>query len=175
MLARFLLLTDDVRVLVYDSHLPWARCVASEAGVAAAAFFTQMCAVDVLYGEVSAGRVALPLADGSALRGRLSVELGPNDVPPFVAAQAWYPTFMDSVLSQFDGLDQADHVLANFFCDLEPMVSTSYHHLDQAVATGRGAARARRVEDGRGWAQPSTARRGHDELRTGTGGRGRAR
>ncbi|KAF6999027.1 hypothetical protein CFC21_015101 [Triticum aestivum] len=116
-----LLLADDVRVLVYDSHLPWARRVAREAGVAAAAFFTQMCAVDVVYGEVSAGRVPLPLADGRALRGRLSVELGPDDVPPFVAAPAWYPAFTESALSQFDGLDQADHVLVNSFRDLEPM------------------------------------------------------
>ena len=97
--------------------------------VAAAAFITQMCAVDVVSGEVSAGRVALPLADGSALRGRLSVELGPDDVPPFVAAPAWYPAFTESALSQFDGLDQADHVLVNSFRDLEPMVSTSDHHL----------------------------------------------
>ncbi|KAF7006326.1 hypothetical protein CFC21_021375 [Triticum aestivum] len=80
-----------------------------------------MCAVDVVYGEVSAGRVALPLADGSALRGRLSVELGPDDVPPFVAAPAWYPAFTESALSQFEGLDQADHVLVNSFRDLEPM------------------------------------------------------
>ncbi|CAL5033545.1 unnamed protein product [Urochloa decumbens] len=40
-----------VRVLVYDSHLPWARRVARHAGVAAAAFMTQMCAVDLIYGE----------------------------------------------------------------------------------------------------------------------------
>ncbi|KAI4968201.1 hypothetical protein ZWY2020_005313 [Hordeum vulgare] len=121
-LSRLLLADDDpVRVLVYDSHLPWARRVACEAGVAAAAFFTQMCAVDVVYGEVFAGRVALPLADGGALRGRLSVELGPDDVPPFVAAPQWYPAFTDSALSQFDGLDQADHVLVNSFRDLEPM------------------------------------------------------
>nr|BAK04808.1 predicted protein [Hordeum vulgare subsp. vulgare] len=121
-LSRLLLADDDpVRVLVYDSHLPWARRVACEAGVAAAAFFTQMCAVDVVYGEVFAGRVALPLADGSALRGRLSVELGPDDVPPFVAAPQWYPAFTESALSQFDGLDQADHVLVNSFRDLEPM------------------------------------------------------
>ncbi|XP_044969308.1 UDP-glucosyltransferase UGT13248-like [Hordeum vulgare subsp. vulgare] len=121
-LSRLLLADDDpVRVLVYDSHLPWARRVACEAGVAAAAFFTQMCAVDVVYGEASAGRVALPLADGGALRGRLSVELGPDDVPPFVAAPQWYPAFTESALSQFDGLDQADHVLVNSFRDLEPM------------------------------------------------------
>ncbi|CAL5035533.1 unnamed protein product [Urochloa decumbens] len=111
-----------VRVLVYDSHLPWARRVARHAGVAAAAFMTQMCAVDLIYGEVWAGRAALPVADDGALRGiRLAVELGPGDVPPFVAAPRWYPAFTESALSQFDGLEHADDVLVNSFRDLEPM------------------------------------------------------
>ncbi|XP_066346531.1 UDP-glucosyltransferase UGT13248-like [Miscanthus floridulus] len=111
-----------VRVLVYDSHLPWARRVARAAGVAAAAFLTQMCAVDLVYGEAWAGSVALPLADGGELRrsGRLTVELGPDDVPPFVAAPQWYPAFTESALSQFDGLELADDVLVNSFRDLEP-------------------------------------------------------
>uniref|UniRef100_A0A804LM83 Glycosyltransferase n=1 Tax=Zea mays TaxID=4577 RepID=A0A804LM83_MAIZE len=91
------------------------------AGVAAAAFMTQMCAVGLVYGEAWAGRVALPLADGAALRGRLAVELGPDDVPPFVAAPEWYPAFTESALSQFDGLEHADDVLVNSFRDLEPM------------------------------------------------------
>ncbi|XP_066324432.1 UDP-glucosyltransferase UGT13248-like [Miscanthus floridulus] len=65
-----------VRVLVYDSHLPWARCVSRAAGVAAAAFMTQMCTVDLVYGEAWAGHVVLLLADGGELRrsGRLAVE-----------------------------------------------------------------------------------------------------
>ncbi|CAD6204181.1 unnamed protein product [Miscanthus lutarioriparius] len=69
-----------------------------------------------------AGRVALPLADGGELRrsGRLAVELGPDDVPPFVAAPQWYPAFTESALSQFDGLELADDVLVNSFRDLEP-------------------------------------------------------
>nr|CAB3486530.1 unnamed protein product [Digitaria exilis] len=109
-----------VRVLIYDSHLPWARRVARHAGVAAAAFMTQMCAVDLIYGEVWAGRVALPLADGSVLRERLGVELGHDDVPPFVAKPQWYPAFTESALSQFDGLEHADDVLVNSFRELEP-------------------------------------------------------
>jgi hypothetical protein len=70
--------------------------------------------------------VALPLADGAAmrLRGVLSVDLGPDDVPPFVAAPEWYPAFTDSALGQFHGLEEADHVLVNSFCELEPEVST---------------------------------------------------
>ena len=52
------------------------------------------------------------------------MELGPDDVPPFVAAPEWYPAFTESALSQFDGLEHADDVLVNSFRDLEPMVST---------------------------------------------------
>ncbi|XP_062225221.1 UDP-glycosyltransferase 79-like [Phragmites australis] len=109
-----------VRVLVYDSHLPWARRVARDVGVAAAAFMTQLCAVDLIYGEVWAGRVSLPLTDGSALCGWLGVELGPEDMPPFMTAPEWYPAFTESALSQFDGLEDANDVLVNSFRDLEP-------------------------------------------------------
>ena len=51
------------------------------------------------------------------------MELGPDDVPPFVAAPQWYPAFTESTLSQFDGLELADDVLVNSFRDLEPRVS----------------------------------------------------
>jgi hypothetical protein len=109
-------------LLVYESHLPWARLVAEDAGVAATAFMTQLCAVDLIYGEVWAGRVALPLMDGSALRGMIGVELGPDDLPPFMVAPEWYPTFTESALSQFDGLEEADDILINSFRELEPKV-----------------------------------------------------
>jgi hypothetical protein len=84
--------------------------VARAAGVATAAFFSQPCAVDIIYGELWAGRMALPATDGRELvaRGALSVELGPEDMPPFVAAP------------EFEGLNQADDVLVNSFRDFEP-------------------------------------------------------
>ncbi|BAH92521.1 Os04g0206001 [Oryza sativa Japonica Group] len=74
------------RVLVYDPHLPWAGRVARGAGVPAAAFFSQPCAVDVIYGE----------------------------------APESYPPFLEAVLGQFDGLEDADDVLVNSFQELEP-------------------------------------------------------
>lgn len=115
------------RVLVYDPHLPWAGRVARGAGVPAAAFFSQPCAVDVIYGEVWAGRVGLPVVDGGALRGLLSVELGPEDVPSFVKAPESYPPFLEAVLGQFDGLEDADDVLVNSFQELEQNVSQPAH------------------------------------------------
>ncbi|KAL6650450.1 hypothetical protein ACP70R_009375 [Stipagrostis hirtigluma subsp. patula] len=111
-----------VRVLVYDPHLPWARRVAQAAGVAAAAFLSQPCAVDLIYGEVWAGRLALPVADGGELfaRGLLGVELGPDDVPPFAARPDWCPVFLEASVRQFEGLEDADDVLVNSFRDIEP-------------------------------------------------------
>ncbi|CAL5008768.1 unnamed protein product [Urochloa decumbens] len=111
-----------VRVLVYDPHLPWARRVAKSAGVAAAAFLSQPCAVDVVYGEVWAGRLALPVTDGRELfaRGLLGVELGPDDVPPFAARPDWRPVFLEVSVRQFEGLEEADDVLVNSFHDIEP-------------------------------------------------------
>ncbi|CAL5028637.1 unnamed protein product [Urochloa decumbens] len=111
-----------VRVLVYDPHLPWARRVAKAAGVAAAAFLSQPCAVDVVYGEVWTGRLPLPVTDGRELfaRGMLGVELGPDDVPPFTARPDWRPAFLKACVQQFKGLEEADDVLINSFGDVEP-------------------------------------------------------
>ena len=114
-----------VRVLVYDPHLPWARRVAQAAGVAAAAFLSQPCSVDLIYGELWAGRLALPVTDGAELsrRGLLGVELGPDDVPPFAAKPDWCPAITQTLLRQFEGLEDADDVLVNSFRDIEPKVS----------------------------------------------------
>jgi len=114
-----------VRVLVYDPHLPWARRVAKAAGVVAAAFLSQPCAVDVVYGEVWAGRLPLPVVDGKELfaRGLMGVELGPDDVPPFAAKPDWFPVFLEATVRQFEGLEDADDVLVNSFHGIEPKVS----------------------------------------------------
>ncbi|CAM0907938.1 unnamed protein product [Alopecurus aequalis] len=111
-----------VRVLVYDSHLPWALRVARAAGVPAAAFFSQPCAVDVVYGELWAGRMALPATDGRELlaRGALGVELGPEDMPPFAVVPQSEPAFLKVSVRQFEGLEDADDVLVNSFRDIEP-------------------------------------------------------
>jgi hypothetical protein len=113
-----------VRVLVYDPHLPWARRVAKAAGVATAAFLSQPCSVDVVYGEVWAGRLQLPVTDGRELfaRGLLEVDLGPDDVPPFAARPDWRPVFLEACVGQFEELEDADDVLVNSFHDIEPKV-----------------------------------------------------
>jgi hypothetical protein len=44
-------------------------------------------------------------------------------VPSFVAAPDSYRMFLDAVVGQFDGLEDADDVFVNSFHELEPKVS----------------------------------------------------
>ncbi|XP_037481926.1 UDP-glucosyltransferase UGT13248-like [Triticum dicoccoides] len=123
-MLREILLSEDatsVCMLVYDSHLPsWQ--VARAAGVYAAVFFTQPRAVNIVYGEVWAGRLALPVMDGRELlaHGALGLELGPEDVPPFMEAPESLAVFLSTSIEQFDGLEDADDVLVNSFSGIEP-------------------------------------------------------
>jgi len=115
-----------VRVLVYDAFLPWAPRVARRRGAAAAAFFTQPCAVDVAYAHAFAGRIRPPLADDgevalAELPG-LPAGLRPADLPSFLAQPGDCPAYLDLLVNQFDGLDTADHVLVNSFHELQPQV-----------------------------------------------------
>jgi pathogen-inducible salicylic acid glucosyltransferase len=114
-----------VRALVYDAFLPWAQGVARRHGVAAAAFFTQPCAVNVAHGHAWAGRVRAPVEPGAV------VDL--PGLPPLQSeALSWflrvgpgpYPTYFEMVLGQFQGLEQADDVLVNSVYELEPEVSS---------------------------------------------------
>ncbi|KAE8792965.1 UDP-glycosyltransferase 74E2 [Hordeum vulgare] len=89
----------------------------------------QPCTVDVVYGEVYAGRVGLSVVDGSALRGVLSVDMGSEDVSSFVAAPESYCVF--------DGLEDADDVFVNSFHELETKVRplVRAHHLFVVLPT----------------------------------------
>ncbi|RLN36393.1 UDP-glycosyltransferase 74F2-like [Panicum miliaceum] len=115
-----------VRVLVYDAFLPWAPRVARRRGAAAAAFFTQPCAVDVAYAHAFAGRIRPPLADGETVADELPglpAGLRPADLPSFLAEPSDCPAYLDLLVNQFDGLDTADHVLVNSFHELQPQES----------------------------------------------------
>lgn len=113
-----------VRALVYDAFLPWAQRVGRRHGAACVAFFTQPCAVDVAYGHVWAGRVEPPLPLGEEqlepLPG-LPGGLRPRDLPTFLTDPD-DRAYLDLLVSQFVGLDTADHVLVNSFYELQPQV-----------------------------------------------------
>lgn len=114
-----------MRALVYDAFLPWAQRVGRRHGAACAAFFTQPCAVDVAYGHVWAGRVKPPLPLGEEqlepLPG-LPGGLRPRDLPTFLTDPD-DRAYLDLLVSQFVGLDTADHVLVNSFYELQPQES----------------------------------------------------
>lgn len=114
-----------VRALVYDAFLPWAQRVGRRHGAACAAFFTQPCAVDVAYGHAWAGRVEPPLPLGEEqlepLPG-LPGGLRPRDLPTFLTDPD-DRAYLDLLVSQFVGLDTADHVLVNSFYELQPQES----------------------------------------------------
>ncbi|XP_006664936.2 UDP-glucosyltransferase UGT13248-like [Oryza brachyantha] len=112
-----------VHALVYDSVLTWAPRVATRHGAASAAFFTQACAVNVVYEHVFEGRIKLPLAAGEEplqLPG-LPVDLRLDELPTFLAdTKGDSPAYLDLVVNQFKNLDMADHVLVNSFYELQP-------------------------------------------------------
>ncbi|TKW34154.1 hypothetical protein SEVIR_2G285700v4 [Setaria viridis] len=112
-----------VRAVVYDAFLPWARGVARRHGAAAAAFFTQPCAVNVTYGHVWCRRVGVPVpveGDGIVrLPGLPALE--PEGLPWFLrVGPGPYPAYFELVMRQFQGLEEADDVLVNSFYELEP-------------------------------------------------------
>ena len=120
-----------VRAVVYDAFLPWARAVAQRHGAAAAAFFTQPCAVNVTYGHVWRRRVGVP-ADKGMVRLPGLPALEPEGLPWFLrVGPGPYPAYFELVMRQFQGLEEADDVLVNSVHELEPegscMLSSSVH------------------------------------------------
>ncbi|OAY68134.1 UDP-glycosyltransferase 74F2 [Ananas comosus] len=110
-----------VRVLVYDAFLPWARPVAQGLGAAAAAFFTQACAVDAVYAHVWEGRVGIPVpVQQGPVRLPGLPPLEPEDLPSFMLGPGDYPAYLELVMNQFQGLRDADDVFINSFYELEP-------------------------------------------------------
>jgi pathogen-inducible salicylic acid glucosyltransferase len=113
-----------VRAVVYDAMLPWARGVAQRHGAAAAAFFTQPCAVNVVYGHVWSERVGVPVEAGTTVGLPGLPALEPEGLPWFLkVGPGPYPGYFELVMNQFKGLELADDVLVNSFYELEPEVS----------------------------------------------------
>ncbi|EEC73432.1 hypothetical protein OsI_07712 [Oryza sativa Indica Group] len=86
-------------------------------------FFTQSCAVNVVYGHAWCGRVHVPVETGAiALIGLPALEL--EGLPWFIkVGPGPYPAYFDLVMKQFDRLELADDVLVNSFYEFEPELS----------------------------------------------------
>ncbi|KAL6846762.1 hypothetical protein ACP4OV_024210 [Aristida adscensionis] len=112
-----------VSAVVYDAFLPWAPRVARRRGAACAAFLTQTCAVDAVYGHAWAGRIPrppLPAPEEMPELAGLPCRLELGDLPTFLVDTSYPPCFRDLLTNQFLGLETVDHVLVNSFYDLEP-------------------------------------------------------
>ncbi|XP_008788244.2 crocetin glucosyltransferase 2-like [Phoenix dactylifera] len=109
-----------VRALVYDSFFPWAREVGERRGLATAAFFTQPCGVNIVYGHVNERRLGIPVTEPVSLPGLPRLE--PDDMPSFVsqADAGLFASYLKLVLEQYKNLDKADAVFVNSFYELEP-------------------------------------------------------
>nr|ALQ56953.1 crocetin glucosyltransferase [Crocus ancyrensis] len=109
-----------VHVLVYDPFLAWAWDVADRFGLRSAAFFTQSCAVDVIYGHVWEGWVEVPVTDRVRLPGLGPLE--PRDLPSYVSDSdrvPKYPGYAALLMNQYKNLEKVDVVLVNSFYELE--------------------------------------------------------
>ncbi|KAM0904023.1 hypothetical protein ACQ4PT_018292 [Festuca glaucescens] len=111
-----------VRVVVYDTFMPWVVPLARRHGAACAALLTQTCAA--LLTQTCAALLTQTCAvDGHAaleLAG-IQVRLAAAEVPGFLTeAGADRTALRNMLMNQFAGLDKVDHVLVNSFYDLEP-------------------------------------------------------
>ncbi|GJM99265.1 hypothetical protein PR202_ga16352 [Eleusine coracana subsp. coracana] len=86
-------------------------------GAACAAFFTQACAVNVAFAHAWAGRVELPVVEGTGnkalpelLPGLPEAGLEPGDFPTFLTKpDGGCRAYLDLVLQQCRGFEEADH------------------------------------------------------------------
>ncbi|KAF8391757.1 hypothetical protein HHK36_021991 [Tetracentron sinense] len=110
-----------INCLVYDSVMPWALDLVKPLGIAGASFFTQSCAVDVIYYHVHQGLLRIPV-EGPTISLPGIPLLGIHDLPSFVYAQGSYPSLQSLVLKQFSNFEKADWLLFNTFDKLEEEV-----------------------------------------------------
>ncbi|GER39772.1 glycosyltransferase [Striga asiatica] len=111
-----------VDCVVYDAFVPWGLEVAKEMGLAAAAFFTQSCAVDQIYQLVHKGDLRVPLVEEEEIWVPGLPPLEPRDMPSFISVYGSYPSVFEMVVHQFKGLERADWQFYNTFYKLEEEV-----------------------------------------------------
>ncbi|GMY32877.1 UDP-glycosyltransferase 74F2-like [Fagus crenata] len=115
---------NPIDCIIYDPFLPWALEVAKKFGLVGAAFFTQTCAVNLIYYHVHRGLLKLPISSTPiSIPGLPVLEL--EDMPSFICVSGSYPAYFEMVLNQFSNSDKADWVLANTFHELEVQVVDS--------------------------------------------------
>ncbi|KAF7091489.1 hypothetical protein CFC21_094060 [Triticum aestivum] len=124
-----------VHAVVYDAFLLWAPRVARRHGAKCAAFFTQACAVNVVYAHAWAGLVKLPVDKENApakLPG-LPTPLSPADFPSFLTDPGSSPAYLHLLLQQCEGLEEAEYLASRWGAKaVGPSIPSAY--LDSRMA-----------------------------------------
>lgn len=111
-----------VDCVIYDAFIPWGLDVAKKVGVLGAAFFTQSCAVDIIYYNVYKKQLKVPPLEKEILLPGLPVPLEISDMPTFVCNQETHPGAFDCLVNQFQNVEEADYVFVNSIYELEEEV-----------------------------------------------------
>ena len=111
-----------VRVLVYDSVLPWVQEMVERLGLDGAPFFTQSCAVSTIYYHVNEGALKIPVEGPTVSIPSMPV-FGVDDLPSFVNDSSSYPALWKLVMTQFSHFEKVNWVFFNTFFELEEEVS----------------------------------------------------
>ncbi|KAK3020997.1 hypothetical protein RJ639_045462 [Escallonia herrerae] len=108
-----------VKLVVYDSILPWALDIAHELGLYGASFFTQSCAVSAIYYHTSRGSLEIGSLEGENVVLPSMPLMGVKDLPSFISDMDAYPALLRHVLDRFSNFAKANWLLFNSFDELE--------------------------------------------------------
>ncbi|KAK2977645.1 hypothetical protein RJ640_012482 [Escallonia rubra] len=108
-----------VKLVVYDSILPWALDIAHELGLCGASFFTQSCAVSAIYYHITHGSLEIGSLEGDNVLLPSMLLIGVKDLPSFISDMDAYPALLRLVLDRFSNFEKADWLLFNSFDKLE--------------------------------------------------------
>ena len=111
------------KFIVYDCALPWALDVARKYGIDGAPFYTQSCAVNLVYYHFKKGTVRLPLEEPTVSLPSMP-KLAINDLSSFLSNPSSYPPLLNLFLDQFSNFLEAKWIFFSSFKELELEVSS---------------------------------------------------
>nr|UXM20065.1 UGT41 [Panax notoginseng] len=113
-----------IKVLVYDSLMPWALDIAHKFGIQGVSFFTQSCAICAIFYNIHRGTLRIPYDEGSNYVSLPSMPLLEiKDLPSFVYDIGPYQGLLSLSVDQFSNMKKANCVLFNTFDELESEIA----------------------------------------------------
>ncbi|KAF3953702.1 hypothetical protein CMV_020883 [Castanea mollissima] len=106
------------KFIVYDCALPWALDVARKYGIDGAPFYTQSCAVNVVYYHFKKGTVRLPVEEPTVSLPSMP-KLAINDLSSLLSNPSSYPPLLHLFLDQFSNFLEAKWIFFSSFKELE--------------------------------------------------------